>query len=66
MWGAIKLSDEDHVLAAGTQSFDSDLDLAIDIALPSAAPSGSYTATIWGYDDDSSNTNFCISAAFKL
>ena len=65
-WGAITLSDADHALEQGTQSFDSDVDLTISFSLPSVAPSGSYTATISGYDSSSSSTNMCVKASFKL
>ena len=65
-WGAITLSDDDHPLDQGTQTYDSDVDLSINFSIPAVAPSGSYTATISGYDDDSSNTNLCVEAKFSL
>ena len=65
-WGAITLSDADHDLEGGAQSFDDAVDLSINFSLPSVAPSGSYTATIKGYDTSSSTTNMCVEAKFKL
>ena len=65
-WGAITLSDADHDLEGGAQSFDDAVDLSINFSLPSVAPSGSYTATIKGYDTSSSTTNLCVEAKFEL
>ena len=65
-WGAITLSDADHSLDQGTQTYASDVDLSINFALPAVAPNGSYTATITGYDDDTSKSNFCVQAKFNL
>ena len=45
-WGAITLSDDDHDLEGGAQTFDSDFDLSISFSLPAIAPHGSYTATV--------------------
>ena len=45
-WGAITLSDDDHDLEGGAQTFDSDFDLSISFSLPAIAPGGSYTATV--------------------
>lgn len=65
-WGSITLSDADHPLDQGTQTYDSDVDLSISFTLPAVSPAGSYTATISGYDDDSSKTNMCVEAKFSL
>mgnify|MGYP006141509109 CR=1 FL=1 len=67
-WGAITLSDADHPLEGGEQTFDSAVDLSIHFSLPSVAPSGSYTVTIKGYEfaDSASTTNMCVQTKFKL
>ena len=59
-WGAITLSDADHDLEQGPQTYDGSVDLTINFQLPGSAPSGKYVATVQGYDGSSSSgTNTC-------
>ena len=64
-WGAITLSDDDHDLDGGPQTFDTDFDLSIHFTLPAVAPKGSYTAKVVGKDDSGTSVS-CVNSSFNL